>query len=182
MEEIWKDIQGYENLYKVSNLGRVKRLKLSVTQKVKGTSYTRRFNERILNLTNNGNGYLHVKLRKNGVNKTINIHRLVALHFLEDYSIKGTVNHIDGDKTNNHANNLEWATQSENNQHAHDAGLVNQPMGERIGNSKLKEVDVLEIRRLWKTGKYTKTQIGIKFGVLQPCISQIINKKTWRHI
>lgn len=69
------------------------------------------------------NGYFHVDLYDKGTNKKVSIHRLLALHFIPNPENKRTVNHIDGNKQNNCLSNLEWATDSENCQHAYDTGL-----------------------------------------------------------
>ena len=104
MNEIWKDIVGYEGLYQISNLGNVKSL-----------NYRRTGKERILNPGNNGCGYLFVILCNNGKRKHFKIHRLVANAFLENPDNKSDVNHKDEDKTNNNVDNLEWMTRQENN-------------------------------------------------------------------
>lgn len=110
MVEIWKDIVGYEGLYQISSFGRVKSLKFG--------------KERILSTSPNGSGYLNVVLCKKGF-KPFNggTHRLVALHFIDNPENKEQVNHIDGCKTNNKVENLEWNTSSENTQHSYDVGL-----------------------------------------------------------
>lgn len=100
--EVWKDISGYEGFYKVSNLGRVMSLK----------------NARVLIEQNNGTGYMRVALSKNGVTKAIYIHRLVAMAFCENPQNKPCVNHIDYDRRNNAASNLEWCTPKENTSHS----------------------------------------------------------------
>lgn len=99
MEEIWKDVKGYEGLYKVSNFGRVKSLK-----------YGR---ERILK-TGKGGYYLTVGLYFDNKLKTVKVHRLVAMAFIENHDNKPFVNHKDEDKYNNNVNNLEWVTHAEN--------------------------------------------------------------------
>ena len=104
MNEIWKDISGYEGLYQVSNLGRVKSLPR------KGTR-TRK--ERILKeLTSRK--YLSINLYKDGQLKTFTIHRLVAEAFIENTNNLPEVNHKDENKLNNIADNLEWCTRSYN--------------------------------------------------------------------
>lgn len=101
MIEEWKDIKGYEGLYQVSNLGRVKSLK--------------RGSIRFGTLTHEN--YLRLKLYKDGTYKNKNVHRLVAETFIPNPENKPTVNHIDEDKTNNMVSNLEWATIKENLNH-----------------------------------------------------------------
>lgn len=114
-EEIWKDINGYEKLYQVSNLGRVKSLKRDCKDK-KGVirAYIK---EHICALTDNGFGYKIVSLCKNGKRKNAYIHRLVAEHFLNNQYNLREVNHIDLDKSNNNVTNLEWVTSSQNKEH-----------------------------------------------------------------
>lgn len=98
--EIWKDIRGYEGLYQVSNLGRV------------------RSKTKLLHLNTNTYGYKHVTLSKGNVQKTVLVHRLVASTFIENPIGLPQINHKDGDKSNNTVGNLEWVTQGGNNRHA----------------------------------------------------------------
>ena len=114
MEEIWKDIQGYEGLYQVSNYGRIRSFK-----RMKNNKEARQFK-----LTPNSTGYISVGLRKNGKKILYQVHRLVAESFIPNPENKPQVNHIDGNKTNNHISNLEWVTASENTQHAYKMGLA----------------------------------------------------------
>lgn len=107
MKEIWKDIEGYEGLYQVSNLGRVKSLK----------------SKRFLKLSVNEKGYLRCHLSKCGGSKHWRVHRLVAQAFISNQDNKPEINHIDGDKSNNCVTNLEWVTSSENHIHSYVVGL-----------------------------------------------------------
>lgn len=109
--------------YFVSNLGRVKSKERSWTYKKKGKNITRNAKERFLSTPDRGSGYLCVRLQKNGKGVTFSIHRLVASLFVERAKGKDCVNHIDGDKKNNNASNLEWCTQKENVSHAQETGL-----------------------------------------------------------
>ena len=110
MDEIFKDILGYEGLYQVSNLGNVKRL---ASYRGKGKGYL--VDEHLIKPSINSRGYQHIGLCKNGKVKTFNIHRLVATAFIDNPDGKPEVDHIDRNKTNNCVNNLRWATRSENN-------------------------------------------------------------------
>lgn len=109
--EVWKDIKGYEGLYRVSNYGRVKSLKRNTAC------------ERILKPRLDKGGYLYINLSKNGICKSKKVHRLVGDCFILNLKHKPQINHIDGNKTNNYVNNLEWSTAAENARHAVDTGL-----------------------------------------------------------
>ena len=114
MEEIWKDVDGFEKLYQVSNFGRIKSL-----SRIVNTSYgeTRRIKERILKPHKDKDGYLIVTFSINGIHTTHKIHRLVAQAFIPNPDNKPTVNHINGIKTKNNVENLEWATDLEQTLH-----------------------------------------------------------------
>lgn len=113
--EIWKDIENYEGLYKVSNTGKVCAYD-RITGCRSGGKQLRR--GRILKLNDNGMGYKSVELRKNKKKKRVYIHILVAKHFIPLTEITKTeINHKDGIKQNNHAENLEWCNRSENMVH-----------------------------------------------------------------
>lgn len=105
MKEIWKDIEGYEGLYQVSNLGKVKGLRKNII------------------LSPSNGEYKKVILCNKGERITKPIHRLVAEAFLDNPYNKSQVNHINGDKLDNRLDNLEWVTQSENTVHAYKMKL-----------------------------------------------------------
>lgn len=112
MKEIWKDIAGYEGLYQVSNFGDVKSLNYNHTGSAK-----------ILAKKKHKSGYITVMLCKDGEHKNKSVHILVATAFIENRENSPCVNHIDGDKSNNTACNLEWVTYSQNTRHAIKFGL-----------------------------------------------------------
>jgi hypothetical protein len=114
MNEIWKDIKGYEGLYQISNLGRVK----SLSRMVKYKQYSKETTEKIMKLSLNKRGYLYVGLCKNGSYERFRVHRLVALHFVPNPKEYSEVNHKDRIKTNNEVENLEWCSGKENVNHS----------------------------------------------------------------
>ena len=112
MDEIWKDIKGYEGLYQVSNLGRVKSLS---RMRCYGAAGYLMMPEKMLKEHPNKKGYLQVLLTDKEKNhKKFSIHRLVALHFIPNPDNLPQVNHKDEDKTNNRVDNLEWMSLRDN--------------------------------------------------------------------
>lgn len=110
-EEIWKDVEGYEGLYQVSNLGNVKRIRFinKNVNVIRERSKAQKIRK---------DGYLEVALYKNSNGKSIQVHRLVAKAFIPNPENKPQVNHIDGNKQNNNVENLEWVSISENALHS----------------------------------------------------------------
>lgn len=113
MNEIWKDIKGYEGLYQVSNTGKVKSLERLVPAKIKGTF--QKIKEKIRKTTLTTAGYEYVVLANNGKNKTLLVHRLVAETFIDNPENKKCINHKDENKSNNSVDNLEWCDYEYNN-------------------------------------------------------------------
>lgn len=171
MKEIWKPVVGWEGWYKVSNKGRVKRIKLG-----RG-----RLKPRILDGHLNNKGYIRVILTRNNKTKDLYAHRLVAQAFISNPDNKPEVNHKDGQRTFNWPSNLEWMTRLENVRHGINT-LKTQITGEKHPNSKLKNKDILEIRGIISLGCYSLTEIGQMFGVSGKNIHAIKAGKTWRHI
>lgn len=162
MKEIWKDIKDFENLYQISNFGRVKSLK----------------SNRIRKPYINNSGYFCIHLYDNKKYKIQTIHRLVAETFIPNPNNLPEINHIDGDKSNNNSNNLEFVLHNENQKHASINNLM--AVGERHGRSKLKESQIIEIRKLKGTMKQKK--IAEIYGVSEGIISLILNKKNWKYL
>jgi hypothetical protein len=127
--EVWKDIEGFENYYQISNLGRVKSLKRK-----------RVLEDRILKPVTNNKGYLQVTLLKPNTIVNRNIHRILMLHFVDNLENKRCINHISGNKKDNRLENLEWVTHKENTQHALKNGLLNTG-----GNNNEKKVSVYNL-------------------------------------
>lgn len=176
MQEVWKDIKGYEGYYQVSNLGRVKSLDRNIHY---SNGYTRRHFGKMMRPHLN-KGYLSVKLKKNTKAAHGKIHRLVAQSFIPQISLsKDQVNHIDGNKLNNRVDNLEWCTLQENHKHAGQLNL--RPVGEKAGRAKLKRSQVIEVLNEYKKGE-KRSEIAKKLGVSWSCINRIVQKKSWKHI
>lgn len=168
MNEVWRDIIGYEGYYQVSNLGNVKSL---------GNDFSRK--ERLLKLSLQGKGYFGVVLQKYGVRKPTLVHRLVAIHFISNNDNKPQVNHINGVKTDNRVENLEWVTHRENLDHAINNDLTLK--GQCNPTSKLKETEVLEIYNFLKIGvkvEYLQTKYNISKDVIIGIKSGIY----WKHL
>lgn len=122
--EIWRPVKGFEGLYEVSNYGRVKAL---YREWITGKNTRRYKQEHIMVHFDLGRGYVATNLTKNGKQKLTYIHRIVATSFLPIEEGKIEVNHIDGVKSNNCLNNLEWCTPGENQKHAYRTGLKKKP-------------------------------------------------------
>lgn len=121
MKEIFKDVVGYEKMYQVSNLGNVKSLeKTSIYKTSKGTTIKRKVRGKHLKQCIDRYGYSRLCLCKDGHERTLVTHRLVAQAFIPNPENKQQVNHINGIKTDNRLENLEWVTASENSKHRFD--------------------------------------------------------------
>lgn len=134
MNEIWRAVSGYENYYEVSNLGRVRSVDREFIDKI---GRRQRRKSTILKQNTGNTGYLAVSLSKNGNIKLFTAHRLVALAFLELDEFRNEVNHRDGNKLNNHIENLEWVTSRENSLHAYANGLITH-INEGVGHPTFK--------------------------------------------
>lgn len=169
MIEIWKDIKGYEGLYSVSNLGRVK----SIERMRENHSKMQKVEEKIKSTRKDTQGYLLLDLYKNNKQKTIRVHRLVAVMFLENIGNKETVNHIDGDKSNNKIENLEWATFKEQNIHFYSKNLKSDKNIEKavnaMNNATSKQVECLTTNKIYVSASSAGREIGISGSYIMRC-------------
>ena len=171
--ESWLPVQvkGLEDYYEVSNMGQVR--SLDRTHKIKT------FEGKILKQISLS-GYLAVSLKLHSYKKLHYVHRLVAKAFVIGEKANLEVNHIDGNKNNNRASNLEWVTRSENIKHAFRTGLKFSPHGVNHFHSKFIDKDILYIRN--NPDNLKARGLSKKFDVSKSCIHKIIKGKAWRHI
>lgn len=169
MQEVWESVNGYEGLYEVSNLGRVRSLKRTTTHGVVLKQMMRY-------------GYMHVCLSKEGKPSTKRVHRLVAEAFIANPMGKPVVNHIDGDKANNAVSNLEWATNSENELHSYRV-LGKKPSRPWKGKPrkfarKLSHADAAAV----VVSKRPSRELAAEYGVSKTTINNIRKRKIYREV
>jgi len=132
----------------------------------------------------NKDGYIHVALRIGGKAYEFLVNRLVAEHFIPNPHGLPTVNHKDGNKTNNRVDNLEWATRSEQMYHAYEHRLKRPVAGHKNGNSVLTEGDVREIRRRYKSRSKQNGMRALarEYGVSESVIDRIVRGVSYRNV
>ena len=182
-EEIWKDIDGFEGYYQVSNMGRVKSVArtIFIRTNIVGKTKPLSIKDRIISLQKERGKYFAASLWINGVGVRIRVHRLVAKAFIPNPKNKSEVNHIDGNKENNKSSNLEWATASENRTHAFRIGLQNSAVGEKVGSSTHTDDDVRTVLLEFKKG-LSLTEISHKYGWNFGFPYRVVTGRAWNHI
>lgn len=170
MNEEWRDIPGYEGLYMVSNIGRVKRCAGSA----------KCLKDRILKMSKRTNGYLFTCLCRDGLPRQVDVHRLVMWAFVGEQG-QLWVNHINGNKADNRLENLEYLTPGQNTKHAYDNGLMPSKNGEANPGAKATEEMVREIRRLYQVG-VDRSSLVSRFGLSKTTIQGIVTRNSWRHV
>lgn len=173
--EQWVDISGYEGYYQVSDRGRIKSLGRNVMHNGVSTYQKERIMCHWCGITSL---YDCVRLYKYGVRKKFSVHRLVAEHFLPTWNPTLEVNHIDGNRNNNAAVNLEMCTRKENVRHS-IIHLLKNDYGEKSSNAKLTNAQAHEIRKTYREGKMTQAALAAKYGVCNQTISAIIRYKKY---
>lgn len=165
MKEIWKDIDGYKD-YQVSNMGRLKSLKFN--------------RETILKQGVQNCGYRNIQLYNDRVRKGLLVHRLVAIAFVPNPENKAQVNHINGIKTDNNSNNLEWCTASYNLEHAKKEKL-NKCHSESHYRAMLTNDQVVEIRKMLENG-LKPSVVASMFNQKVGNIYKIKNYQIWKRV
>lgn len=156
MEEIWKDIKGYEGRYMVSNYGNVKSL---------GNNKNRK--EKILKPGVASNGYLQVYLRKDGKSKSFLVHRLVLMIFKPIENMENLeVNHINENKTNNRLDNLEWCDRKYNMNYGTRTQRANQSNFIPIVQL---DVTTNEVVKVWESATKAEEKGGFRRGGIGAC-------------
>jgi len=166
MKEIWKDIDGFEVYYQVSNLGRVMSFHGKSTRIISGSKA--------------GSGYTKIIFRGGGKDEHRYLHRIVASAFIPNHQGKRCVNHKNGIKNDNRVSNLEWVTHSENKKHAASELFVG--IGENNGYNTLTENDVLQIRSIYEQGWLSQYKIANAYKVSVMTINRAIRGISWSHI
>lgn len=171
MREEWKEVYGFNVLYEVSNLGRVR---TKYTQsKVYGSTYN------YLTPVDNGNGYLRFNWKSKNVNHTVYLHRLVATAFLDNPHGYHEVNHKDEDKKNNRADNLEWCD------HDYNAGYGTKNFRAAETRRKRKLIECIDTGIVYKSLQDVMDEYGVSKTAISNCLSgrsKTCAGKRWRYL
>jgi hypothetical protein len=175
---IIKDIPEFD-FYKIGENGQVIS-KERLIKATNGKSWIHK--EKEMKIRFDKDGYQIVSLVNKGKKRIYPVHRLVAKTFIPTKNSENLqVNHIDGNKNNNHLSNLEWVTCKENVEHAIKHGLRGISPGEKNGGSKLTEKDVKRIRAMCELG-LMKIEIADIFNISFASVTLISKRKIWKHI
>jgi hypothetical protein len=165
--EIWKPIKGFENQYEISNLGNLRSKDRIVKHYVE--SFTRKYKGQSKKLRLSKDGYLRCTLKNDGKIYHYRVHRLVAEAFIENKDLLNIVNHLNGNKIDNRAENLEWCNSMENNIHAVKLRLI---------KTKLTDNEALEIFN----SKLSNRKLALQYNIDSTIVWRIKNKKAYKHL
>lgn len=190
MTETWKSVPGYYGCYEASSYGRLRSVAI---YHHRAGRIVRRSAPKIRKPSYNRDGYLRFRMSRGPERFNHQAHSIIALTFLGPRNQGQEVCHIDGNRQNNAIENLEYGTKAENMRHRDlhgttakgdrhgmriHKGLV---AGERNGKARLTSEIVLEIRRRYKQG-HTQAQLAGNYGIKEPAVWKILNRRTWKHI
>lgn len=169
MNEVWKDVVGYEGLYQISNLGNIK-------------SFKRYKEGKILNPKSDKDGYKEIGIRDfNGDRKFKRVHRLVAECFLENPNNYEYINHKDNNPANNVVSNLEWCTIEYNNKYRFEHGNACHK-GSKSPRASITEEIAIQIYTLGLSGKYTESELAKMFNTTRSVVNKIRLNISWTHV
>jgi hypothetical protein len=172
--ETWKDVPGYEGIYQVSDLGQIKRVGGWTDGRRIRTRRMRRFDL-------SDNGYLRITLHRDRRKLRLPVHLVVLSAFVGPLPFGYQGNHKNGIRSDNRLENLEYVTPSQNHQHSLKVLGRELPHGTDHWGAKLTVADVLEIRRLRKSGVMAK-DIAPRFGIADSAVSTISRGVAWKHV
>jgi hypothetical protein len=175
--ETWRPVVGYEGLYDVSNLGRVKSLQREI---VNAKNKTLILKKKILKQQMSIRGYPYVDFRVQKVRTKFTIHRLVAMAFIPNPKNKKCVNHINSIRHDNRAENLEWCTHKENIAHGRDFGFF--LVGDKRKTAKLTSNQAECIRKAYNEDNKGETELSREYGVSRGIIQSILKNKTYKGV
>jgi hypothetical protein len=183
--EIWKPVEGFKTTHEVSSLGRVRTVPRTFyggRTRRDGTKSAMTTRQKCLRQWLSPRGYLVCGFSVDRRSTFRVVHRVVAEAFHgSPIGARQEVNHIDGNKLNNAAANLEWVTPSENTKHAYDTGLRAKIIGVDVNTAKLTEEQVRELRSLAAQGM-SNSKLAAKFGITKGPVNAIIHRRTWKHV
>lgn len=182
MEEIWKDIPGYEGAYQASTHGRIKSLdricpqggyKLVKNNLIKG---------KILKLGIHRDGYLKTFLSKKGNKKCFTVHRLIALTFLGPRPIAYATGHLNGNRKDNRIENLKYVTYKENSSHLSLHGTL--LFGTKHPRAKFTEEMVTKLRSEYRPGRKGPSSVFLskKYNLPVSSVRNVVYRLNWKHI
>lgn len=170
--EIWVSAPGHEAHYRVSNLGRIKSLERHKAMK---NGVTRIFRGKLLTSRYAKNNGVYIMVELDG--RMQSLHRLIAAAFLGPAAPGMQINHINGDKTDNRVDNLEYVTPAENSRHAYATGLAKGPIGRQPVNTVLTAEDVRYIRSM--KGKKTQVALAEELGCSKSTVGHAMTGRNW---
>ena len=167
--EVWKEVFGYDVLYEVSNLGRVR------TRYSKMTGYSKDY--RFVKPSDNGNGYLRFNWKLNGRSKTVYLHRLVAEYFIPNPNSLNEINHKDENKQNNCVDNLEWCDHKYNCKY----GTRN----DRSAQKNRKKIVCVETGRIFESSTQAASELNVNVTAISNCLrgrSKSCSGYRWQYV